>query len=1194
LFDGKREGNKEKSMFTDKTMTIIERAKCRASSLGRDRVDLESVLASVGADSEAGVRLADCLTGGDILDIRGRCPEIGGALSAPGKMEPDDDLRQILETALNLASGEGVPDSTHPGFIALEHLVCSLAMARVVVEMLGEGLAPLKREEAIQLLTSWLNDVAGGLSLGELVGRLRGLRSELLCKVFGQDHAAQAFVEGLYNAQVTAVADKQRKRPEGIFVFAGPPGVGKTFMSELCAARLERPFRRFDMTGYSDHQAHSDMVGYAESYKGAQPGQLTGFVDSNPNAILLFDEIEKAHLNTMQLFYQILDAGRLEDKFMKKDVSFRDTIIIFTTNAGRSLYDDPNRMGIGVANSTWHKRTILNALENEKNPSDGRPAFPPAICSRLGQGYAVMFNHLGVNELEKIVNVEMRRVETLLERQYFKSFKHDDRLPISLVFREGARVDARQLRAESEKFIKSQLFRFCSLYAHDRIAEVLEGIDTIDYSVERLDGIESNIIEELFQTSNHPKVLLASDYVFMDLCRKLIVDIDWATASSPLEAMEILAVEDVDFVLLDLWQGATVCSNRGSSDYMALESGELRQGREMLKLLHARFPLIPVYLLSFVHHEEEGEFINSHQETEGQAGPSATISMDANQGGGRAALFNDENQRRPIDDELFLACVQAGGARGLISTDFGMNKGSSHDTSAFEFGKTIKDIHHRLYREKKARTLAKERKVLSFDTVSDLNHDQRRLDIRLCNFRLSRALDAADAGEMVEDISRPATRFGDVLGATEAKKSMEFIVDWLRNPKKYYALGLRPPKGVLMAGPPGTGKTLLARALAGESDCAFMEKSATSFVTMWQGSGPQNVRDLFSRARRYAPAIVFIDEIDSIGKVRTGSPNTHTEEETLNALLTEMDGFGASGGDKSPVIVLAATNLVEQLDDALKRRFDRIIEVDKPDREARYSYLKQAVIKRRGSNVSELTLDRLAGQSAGMTIAVLERIIQEAGVMAAETGETITDEMLEEAFEKVRMGVAKGSPDPLTLERIARHEAGHTLIAWLGGNLPVQVTIVGRGGAGGFMEREADENRIIYTKPEIEQLICESMAGRAAELLYYGENDGLSTGVGSDLRHASQWASRMVQEFGMDQELGQLAVADITGTRGGDGPLNARVAQQVRLIVDEQLKRALTVLQKNRNVLDALIVELLKKNRLTREEMIKILDKPQL
>jgi len=205
-------------------------------------------------------------------------------------------------------------------------------------------LTPLSREDAIRILTAWYEEEGSSVSIADLVSKLRGLRSELLTRVFGQDHAVHAFIEGFYNAEVTAAADRERKRPSAVFVFAGPPCVGKTYMSELCASFLGRPFKRFDMTGYTDHQAHNQLVGFAESYRGAHAGLLTGFVEKNPNAFLLFDEIEKAHLNTIQFFYQILDAGRLEDKFTEHDVSFRDTVIIFTTNAGQSLYDNPNKI----------------------------------------------------------------------------------------------------------------------------------------------------------------------------------------------------------------------------------------------------------------------------------------------------------------------------------------------------------------------------------------------------------------------------------------------------------------------------------------------------------------------------------------------------------------------------------------------------------------------------------------------------------------------------------------------------------------------------------------------------------------------------------------------------------------------------------------------------------------------------------
>jgi ATP-dependent Clp protease ATP-binding subunit ClpA len=215
--------------------------------------------------------------------------------------------------------------------------------------------------------------------------------------------------------------------------------VGKTFLAELGAAHLERPFKRFDMSAYADHQQQNALVGWDESYKGAQPGLLTGFVDKNPNAVLLFDEIEKAHLNTVQLFLQLLDAGRLEDKFLKRDISFTETTIIFTTNAGRKLYDLASEGAVRSANAAFHRKTILDALEHETDPRTGKPCFPQAICSRLATGYPVLFNHLRVNELERVVRAELIRVAGLLQQQYRKQVDFHELLPMCLVLREGAR-----------------------------------------------------------------------------------------------------------------------------------------------------------------------------------------------------------------------------------------------------------------------------------------------------------------------------------------------------------------------------------------------------------------------------------------------------------------------------------------------------------------------------------------------------------------------------------------------------------------------------------------------------------------------------------------------------------------------------------------------------------------------------------
>lgn len=1184
-------------MFTEKAQAIIDLAKDCAFARAKEELDIESLLAVVGSDAEAGVRLAECIMNGDVANLRGRCPELGQPAPCPGKLDLTESVKEIIAYAMDLASGDCVPDRFHPGLIDICHLICAMAMSRDICRLLGV-FSQLSREDAIRLLTVWYEQLGSAVSIADLVNRLRGLRTELQTRVFGQDHAIYSFIEGLYNAEVTAAADRERKRPAAVFVFCGPPGVGKTYMAEICAKFLGRPFKRFDMTAYTDHQAHNQLVGFAPSYQGAQPGVLTGFVAKNPNAFLLFDEIEKVHLNTIQLFYQILDAGRLEDKFIGQDVSFRDTVIIFTTNAGRSLYDNPNKIGISVANSSYHKRTILSALENEKNPTTGQPAFPQAICSRLAQGYPVMFNHMGINELERISATEIARIESLLEKQYFKNFSHEPLLPISLVLHEGGQVDARQVRAETERFVKAELFKFCSLYAKDRLGDVLEEIDKVRFDIES--GV-TNIDPEvyaLYESLDKPKILLVANSKFTKLCQQYVTEMQWVVASTPEEVIDALSTEDIDMVLLDIWiqrdmsklgkahiaqDSFGASEEKGKTaqahDFIPLSAHALDEGRKILRKIHERFPQIPIYLLSFT---DDSPKISGEKRRKDYK-LMATISID-DVHDARPESAIGETSHMTIDDELFLACVREGGARGLIATNFFITSDPDLQKRREQFAISLKEITRRLYREKKARSLAQARKVLLFDTAAEINRNKRTLFIRLRDFRLGRAIEAADAGEMVDDVQRPTTRFDDVIGAEEAKESLQFVVDWLRDPKRYASIGVRPPKGILLTGSPGTGKTMLARAVAGESNCAFLETSATSFVTIWQGSGPQNIRDLFDRARRYAPAIVFIDEIDAIGKQRSGTIGSgRSQEETLNALLTEMDGFLAPA--LHPVFILAATNMEEILDGALKRRFDKIIEVDKPDRAARQKYLIKTVLNRKNSKVTPQLIERIAGQTAGLSIANLERIVHEAAVMAAQKGDYLKDEIFLEAFEKVMIGVVREKPDLKTLERIARHESGHTLISWLNGNAPVQVTIIGRGGAGGYMEPEVDEKKILRTKLEIEQKIRELMGGRASEIIFYGKEEGLSSGASNDLKSATEFAVSMVREYGMADDFGQVALSG----QLYDGPLAIMVTQSAERIVKEQLQIAIKTLKENRNSLDVLVKNLLEKNRLIKEDLEKIL-----
>ncbi|MGB3345753.1 MAG: AAA family ATPase [Candidatus Humimicrobiia bacterium] len=1134
-------------MFTDEAQQLLDNAKTYAMMQKKDELTLEILLTAIKQNIEARVLLAR-FVGLSIDKLSGQDIELQPDVTLyMAKISTSKEVQAVIKQARELAMK--VPDRLHPGLIGLRHLVCALAISRSFCNLLN--VTPVSEKEAIEYLSTLYESDEDVQELGDLTEHMRIMRTELLGKVFGQDHAVHAFVEGLFNAEVIAHADTTRKSPSAIFVFAGPPGVGKSYLAKLGASYFKHPFKQFNMSSYSDHQSHIQLVGFQPSFQAAKPGILTEFVFKNPDAVLLFDEIEKAHPNVIQLFLQILDSGEIEDQFKAEKVAFRDTKIIFTTNAGSSLYDNPNETGINAANATFHRRTILDALRTERRP-DGRPFFPPAICSRLATGYPVLFNHLGVNELQRIACTEINRVKGLIEQQYYKSITYDDELPLAMVLREGANTDARTVSSQSGIFVKTELFKFFRLYKKRRLDQVLDSVDTIHFCLDPTE-MENKDIASIFKSPEKSKILLVAQDELSELFKKHVSGVEWLTANTTKDAIQIIASNEIDMILLDIWLDRDIntmteilSGTIRQFDYVPAAARALAEGQELLRAVHERLPTLPIYLIS---------------------------------------IAEEDDKVGTVDEELFLACVKSGGARGILTTSFTSDKIEGWQERCDQFIKTLQKTVLHIYREKKARNLGQERKVLAFDTAPSVDQYNRQVAIRLRNLHLSRAVAAEDSTEVLEDVERPTVRFSDVFGANAAKEALQFVVDWLRNPRRYAALGVRPPKGILLTGPPGTGKTMLARALAGESDVAFLVASGTDFVTIWQGSGPQNIRNLFNRARRYAPSIAFIDELDAIGKTRMGGGGAgRAEESTLNALLTEMDGFG--NPTMRSVILLAATNLAEHLDKALLRRFDRIIEVPPPDREARSGYLKHQLLNRKSSKISKKVVDSIAVRSAGMTIADLRHIVNEASVMAAQKASPLTDKILEEAFEKIRMGEAKKTPDKETLKRISHHEAGHALIGWLTGNIPMQVTIIGRGSAGGYMEKEIEEEKIIYTQNELEDMICLSMGGRAAELIYYGNEDGLSTGVASDLKNATIWAKRMIQEFGMSDEIGQIFY---DSRYLQDGPLAAKLSNAAEHIIRSQLDRAIKMLKENRKKLDKLSTQLLKKNRIMRSDLEKIL-----
>jgi cell division protease FtsH len=429
--------------------------------------------------------------------------------------------------------------------------------------------------------------------------------------------------------------------------------------------------------------------------------------------------------------------------------------------------------------------------------------------------------------------------------------------------------------------------------------------------------------------------------------------------------------------------------------------------------------------------------------------------------------------------------------------------------------------------------------------------------------------------------------FEDVAGIDEAVAELREVVDFLKRPERYQALGGRIPKGVLLVGPPGTGKTLLARAVAGEAGVAFLNMSGSDFVEMFAGVGASRVRDLFQTARAKAPCIVFIDELDAVGKSRsTHSVNPHEErEQTLNQLLVEMDGFAATSG----IILMAATNRPETLDAALLRpgRFDRQVVVDRPDVDGRQSILK--VHARTVKLADDVNLRRVAALTPGSSGADLANIVNEATLMAARRGRAVVGmSEFDEAVERAAAGLERKSRIMTAEEkrRVAYHEAGHALAACL---LPEsdpvhKVSIIPRGvGALGYVLSRPDEDRYLLTRGALTSKIKMCLGGTLAEEMTF---EDVSNGATSDLQHATRIARSMVREYGMsrlgrvylkDGEAGPGFLGGSDGTRDYSEQTARKVDREVRRLLDEATEEVRCLLRRGRSALEAVARRLIEK-----------------
>lgn len=985
----------------------------------------------------------------------------------------------------------------------------------------------------------------------EILEREASLKEALQREVIGQERAIEIVCDAYVTSCREEVAARNgrpfpRRGPKMLFTFVGPSGVGKTYLAECLACHLRacgegKGFLRLDMSAYSGHQAHEQLIGFSEAYKGSDRGILTGFAVDNPEGFVLVDEIEKAHLNTQNLFLQILDSGFLYDNRLRKNVDFSCITMVFTSNLGSELYDAPNRSGI-LREARNLSDTVIEALRKESRVSSARDGqgLSPALVSRLQKGQVVLFERLDGPALERISAQTLERLSAKLENAVGLRLEVSNTLIHTLfVLSFGAGGDARSLVYNLRYFLNSVVndgFRdplVRPLQGSSDRARELKGFRFMLPDEEPFpEGIRSAV-------SGRSRLLLIDDDVWPESACQ---DLEVFQARDEKQADECLRRQQPDLVLLDLHLGSTK------------ESRSTERGLTVLGWLRSRWPEQPVY------------------------------------------LFSESPEKRGLSPEALERVREEGGARGILVKRFAAGQlGESCEKD--DFLRSLKELALAQRRHSLIARFQRQGKVLKFE--SHLKPEAIGSDgivpVELRGLREISVVSSLDRNNRGW-VDLPKDRFEDIAGADQAKKRLKEIAGWLKDARPIRDMGLDLPKGILLTGRPGTGKTTLARALAGEAEVPFFAISGSQVFSRWVGESEAALRELFQCARRYAPSVIFIDEIDSLGVTRSSEANHDYRISVLNELLAQMDGFEQPD---RPVFVLAATNRPEILDPALVRagRFDLQIEVETPGVQDREEIFR--IHLRNVRLDGDLDLAVLSKRTAGMSGAEIRQVCKEAGLLALREGSgKVAQKHLQEAVTNIQMGLASDRVvlDEETRRNVAVHEAGH-LVAHhvLFPEDPVaQVSILPRGKALGFCETVSGLEYREQTLERIMNSVMVWLAGHEAEALLTGPGK-VSTGCAHDLERATALALEAVSCWGIDPEIGPVSLRGVKtalaiGKESGvELKLQDQAVERARQWLCERQREVRVLLEQNRSLLERIVGALVEKETLYAEELGRLL-----
>ena len=993
--------------------------------------------------------------------------------------------------------------------------------------------------------------------LDEVERRRSKLEALLAEKVIGQDEAIRALGQGyLYSLR-----EPREQGLRGIFTFLGPPGVGKTMLAEEFARALNEVEKgaggqayeahTFAMNASDDEGMKFQLFGTSSHFSGGKPGILHDLINGNEGAkikanlrqVFVFDELEKAGEKTIQSMLTLLSKGGFNDNFQQAFVDASQCFVIFTTNLGQEFFSSANQSGL-LRGARFSSDQIFDLLATAKrrtqvNTDEAPPALSPEFVDRLRQGAAVLFNRLSIGDYARITDAI-----------FAADVGGKQLLPRVVVSEEAKRLLILSLLPDlSARSLINQARRLKHRWTDEVLRLELPELQnqrsehfTIDVT-QKLDTASSELLNKLV-TSKPVKVLVVdNDERMARFVEDYVTSPDRqikveARRIKPGEAVEEILKSRPDLVLLDL----------------DLPADQLPGGE--IKVLHRQI-----------------------RET------TPTV---------RLWLFSEERG----GDSDFSELVEQGGARGYFS----FQKDAQDVVLSEDHQARFQQVLEEVVFDRVMFELERSRRRLSPDfTFRDCKADDAEptVAVEITLLRSEQNVSLVTSSGQIAPGEKPEVTFDDVFGLERAKERLRDAIGMLKDPGRLSKFGVKAPCGYLLAGPPGTGKTHLARAVANAADCVFFPVSCGELESKWIGETEERIRQLFQDARKYAPAVIFIDEIDAIAGNRNGvSGTTHQPYvKALNQLLACMDGFAAAKGQ---ILVLAATNRPEALDPAIKRpgRFDETIPIDVPKGAAREQMLRGLLAKKPCEPDVLGAIPRMVPRTARLSPAEIDRVIREAVYLAArDNRDKISIEDLETAANFVQYGAEKRD---LTIteddrRRTAWHEAGHAVANHLlfpEGKLDLLTIVPNEEGALGFAAYADDETRTNCSANDFRKRIIVCLAGREAERLCDGAgSDAVNTGVSSDYRQATRWAWDFVARYGFDEKFGVFSVS------GVPEQIQSALADPIHARVNDLLSACLEdcrrLMEANRECLRRLADVLLDKQFIYGEEVRNIV-KPHL